>query len=337
MRKKTINDIAELAGVSKATVSRSLHSPHLVKAGTRDRIKRVMESQDYVYDAVAGDLSRRKTSVLGLIIPTIKNSIFSNTVYGIQQKAEEYGYTTIIGNSDYDEASETRLIRLFQQRRMAGLIVTGLSHETKDRIETLVQSGIPSVVTWETLNSDKISYAGFDNYKAAYSMTSYLLRLRHRRIGLLIGPYSRVNRAQQRLEGYKSALRDGGIPFDPGLVLEREYTLVDGKEGMRALLNLSDPPTAVFAASDVLAMGALAAVKEKGLTVPGDVSLAGFDDIDFAAYLDPPLTTVKIPAFEMGQLAVKALIKMIDKGPEQVRQYCLETDLIVRKSCAGPK
>ena len=336
MKKKTINDIARIAGVSKATVSRSIHSLQLVQAKTRERIKQVMEDQNYVYDAVAGDLSRKKASLIGLIIPTIKSSIFSNTVYGIQQKAEEYGYTTIIGNSDYDETTEKRLIHLFQQRRMSGLIVTGLSFETLDRVEALVKSGIPCVVTWETLTSDIISFAGFDNFQASYTMTRYLIQLGHQRVGLIIGPFSKVNRARQRFEGYKTALKEHNIPFDPDLVAEREYTMIEGKEGMNTLLNHSVPPTAVFAASDVLAMGALSAVKDKGLKVPGDVSLAGFDDIEFAAYLDPPLTTVRIPAFEMGQLAVKALIELIDKGPEQVRQYTLETDLIVRQSCAEP-
>ncbi|MCP4753399.1 MAG: LacI family transcriptional regulator [Proteobacteria bacterium] len=334
MQKVTIKDIADLAGVSKATVSRTIHSPHLVKPGTRDRILRIMENRNYVYDAVAGDLSRKKASVIGLIIPTIKNSIFSSTVYGMQEKAEEYGYTTIIGNSNYDMESETRLMKLFQQRRMAGLIITGLSAATSKGIEELVRSGIPCVVTWETTDSDRISYAGFDNYKAAYSMVAYLNELRHRRIGLMIGPYTKVGRARRRFEGYRTALKDNGIDYDPDLVVEREYTMVDGKEGMHRLLSLPEPPTAVFAASDVLAMGALAAVKEKGLRVPEDISLAGFDDIEFAAYLDPPLTTVRIPAFEMGQLAVKALFDLIDNGPDQVRQYCLDTDLIIRKSCS---
>ena len=124
---------------------------------------------------------------------------------------------------------------------MSGLIVTGLSFKTLDRVETLVQSGIPCVVTWETLESDKIGYAGFDNLQASYAMTRHLIRLGHQRVGLIIGPFSKVNRAQQRLDGYKTALSDNNLPFDPGLIVEREYTMIEGKEGMTALLNQSSP------------------------------------------------------------------------------------------------
>lgn len=334
MEKITIKEIAKMAGVSNATVSRAIHSPHLVNQKTRKRIQQVMETNNYVYDAVAGDLSRKKASVIGLIIPTIKDSIFSNTVYGIQEKAEEGGYTTIIGNSNYDAKSELNIMKLFQQRRIAGLILTGLSEETSKRIKELMQLGIPCVVTWEKLNSSGICYAGFDNFKAAYSMTKHLISLRHKRIGLIIGPYTRVRRVQNRLDGYKTALDEHNIPYNSDLIFESEYTLVDGKEAMQRLLSLPDPPTAVFAASDVLAMGALTAIKEEGLRVPQDISIAGFDDLDFAAYLDPPLTTVRIPAFEMGQLAVKTLFEMINGDMNQVRQYCLDTDLIIRQSCA---
>ncbi|MBW1708444.1 MAG: LacI family DNA-binding transcriptional regulator [Deltaproteobacteria bacterium] len=336
MGKITIKEIAKLAGVSNATVSRVIHSPHLVNQKTRERIQQVMESNNYVYDAVAGDLSRKKASVIGLIIPTIKNSIFSSTVYGIQEKAEEGGYTTIIGNSNYDTKSELNIMTLFQQRRIAGLILTGLSEGVSKRIREFMQLGIPSVVTWEKLDSSDICYAGFDNFKAAYSMTNHLIGLRHKRIGLIIGPYTRVRRVRSRLDGYKTALNEHSIPFDSDFIFESEYTLVDGKEAMQRLLSLPDPPTAVFAASDVLAMGALTAVKENGLRVPQDISIAGFDDLDFTAYLDPPLTTVRIPAFEMGQLAVKMLFEMIDGEMNQVRQYCLDTDLIIRQSCAEP-
>ena len=337
MKKTTIQDIAKAAGVSKATVSRAIHSPQLVKRNTLDRIQLIMESRDYVYDAVAGDLARKKSSIIGLIIPTIKNSIFSSTVYGIQQKAEEYGYTTIIGNSNYDMETEIRLMKLFQQRRVAGLIVTGLSAGSLKRIESLVQQEVPSVVTWELPDSDTVSFAGFDNFKAAYSMTEYLIRLKHLRIGLIIGPYTRIDRARKRFEGYLAALKNHGIVYDPDLIVESNYTIIDGKEGMHRLLSLTERPTAVFAVSDVLAMGALSAIKEKGLNVPKDISLAGFDDIEFAAFLDPPLTTVKIPAYEMGQLAVKALFDLINSGSKSIKQYRLSTDLIIRESCGEPE
>jgi DNA-binding LacI/PurR family transcriptional regulator len=152
-----------------------------------------------------------------------------------------------------------------------------------------------------------------------------------------MGPFQKAERVKKRFNGYKAALEQYGIPFDSELVIEKEPTLVDGKEAMARLLSLPERPTAVFAASDTLAMGALPAIKERGLRVPDDISLAGFDDTDFAAYCDPPLTTVRVLALEMGQLSVRVLLEMIDKGPNHVCQYCLDTNLIIRDSCAPPK
>lgn len=336
-KKLTMQDIADLAGVSKATVSRCIHSPHLVRPEKRQRIREIIESHHYVYDAIAGDLSRKRSSVIGLIIPTIKSSIFASSTHGIQEYARQNGFSVLIGNSNYDPESEAALLKLFQQRRVAGLILTGITTGVKDLLGELGRGGIPCVVTWETVDNDSISYAGFDNFKAAFTMTEYLIRLQHRRIGLIIGPYSRVGRVRLRLEGYRAALEAHGIAFDQSLVMERGYTLMEGKEAMARLLSKPLRPTAVFAASDVLAMGALAAARERGIKVPEDVSVAGFDDIDFAAYCIPALTTIRVPAYEMGQLAVKVLLDLIEGDTGEIRQYCLDTDLIIRGSCAGPK
>ncbi|OGO39480.1 MAG: hypothetical protein A2147_07710 [Chloroflexi bacterium RBG_16_57_8] len=193
---------------------------------------------------------------------------------------------------------------------------------------------MPCLIMWEKLDDDLISYVGFDNFRASFMMTEYLVSLNHRRIGLICGPFSKVGRVRARMDGYRAALAAHAIPFDPDLVVEKEPTLVDGREAMRRLLAMPENPTAVFAASDILAIGALAGVKDKGMRVPEHVSLAGFDDIDFAAYCSPPLTTVRVPSREIGQLAVKVLIEMMKDGPIPARQYCLDTDLVVRSSCA---
>jgi DNA-binding LacI/PurR family transcriptional regulator len=335
-KRLTMEDIARLAGVSKATVSRTINSPHLVRPEKRERIKKVMESHHYIYDAVAGDLSRKRSSVIGLIIPTVRSSIFANSTHGIQECARENGFSLLIGNSNYDPELEAALLKLFQQRRVAGLILTGLTTGVEHLVKEVGRSGIPCVVTWEIVQSGSISYVGFDNFKAAFTMTEYLIRLRHRRIGLIIGPYRRIGRVRRRLEGYRAALESHGLPFDESLVVECNYTLIEGREAMARLLSRPERPTAVFAASDVLAMGALAAARDQGLKVPEDVSVAGFDDIDFAAYCVPPLTTVRVPAYEMGQLAVRVLLDLINGGPGESRQYCLETDLIIRGSCDVP-
>lgn len=331
MGRITMQEIAERAKVSLATVSRTLHSPHLVQPETRKRILRIMEENNYVYNALAADLSRRTTSMIGLIIPTVTSSIFAKSIAGIQEYAMEQGFSVVIGNTDYDDETESMLFDHLLRRRTAGIILTGLSGNIADLI---ARSDVPSVVIWEAPESPPVNYVGFDNFRAARSITEYLISLGHTRIGLIAGPFSRVTRVQRRLDGYRAALEGNSITYDPALVMETHfYSLVNGEEAMARLLNANPRPTAVFAASDVLAMGALKTLKTRGLNVPNDMSLAGFDDIDFAPYCDPPLTTVRVPGYEMGSLAARILLEDIAGSGKGVRQYSLDTDLILRESC----
>jgi DNA-binding LacI/PurR family transcriptional regulator len=328
-----MQEVAAKAGVSLATVSRSIHSPHLVKTETREHIRQVMSEYRYVYNVTASDFSKKRSSVIGVIIPTTKGAIFSNSTQSIQEKAQEKGFSLIIGNTGYDGDAESTLLRQFQERRLAGIILTGFGIGHESVVEDIVQSGVPCVVIWEVLMDGRLSFVGFDNFKAAYSMTEYLIRLNHRRIGLILGPYTRVRRARRRLEGYQAALKDNGLSCDPRIVIEKHPTLQEGMKAMQKLLSMRKPPSAVFAASDMLAVGALAAAREKGFRVPEDVSIAGFDDIDFAAFSNPPLTTVRVPASQMGEMAVGMLMEMIEGNSGEIRQITLDTELIVRESC----
>lgn len=333
MSKIRMQEIAAKAGVSLATVSRSIHSPHLVKPETRENIRRVMSEYHYVYNMTASDFSKKRSSVIGVIIPTTKGAIFSNSTQIIQEKAQESGFSLIIGNTGYAGDVESTLLRQFQERRLAGIILTGFAIGQENAVKEVVQSGIPCVVIWETLGDSSLSFVGFNNFTAAYSMTEHLIQLKHQRIGLILGPYTKVRRAKRRLEGYQAALRDSGLKFDPRMVIEKQPTLQEGKEAMQKLLSMRHPPTAVFAASDMLAVGALAAAREKGLRVPEDVSVAGFDDIDFAAFCSPPLTTVRVPAAQMGEMAVNMLVEMIEGNSMGPKQITLNTELVIRESC----
>jgi DNA-binding LacI/PurR family transcriptional regulator len=333
MAKTTMADISKMAGVSLATVSRALHSPHLVGKETRERVHRVMEKANYVYHATAGDLSRKRSSIIGVIIPTAKSLVFSSTLQAIQEAAQQNNFSLVAGSSKYDNDTELRLLKQFKERRLAGIILTGFVIGQKDLIKELVKGGMPCVVIWDKLDDPDLSYVGFDNFKATYAITEYLISLKHRQIGLIVGPYTKVERVKRRLEGFKAALKDHGINFDPSLVIEKEPTLIDGKEAMSRLLSLPNRPTAVLAASDTLAVGALAAARDKEVRIPDDISIAGFDDIEVAAYCNPPLTTVKVPAYEIGQIAFKILLEFINSGGDRVQQYCLDTSIIIRESC----
>lgn len=332
MSNVTMQSIAARAGVSIATVSRAIHSPHLVHAETRERILRIMAETHYVYHATAADL-RKKSTTIGVIVPTTRSHIFGASIQGIQEKAQETGHSIIVGTSRYDTETELKLLMQFEERRLAGVILTGFSMGLEGHVRELIRRGIPCVVIWERLEDDLMSYVGFDNFRASFTMTEYLIGLKHPRIGLIIGPYSKVSRVRKRLEGYRAAIEKHGMVYDPTIVIEKEPTLVDGREAMQRLLAPPNPPTAVFAASDILAIGALAGVREQGLRVPEDISLAGFDDIDFAAFCDPPLTTIRVPAHEIGQMAVKVLLELAAGELTPPRQYRLDTDLVIRSSC----
>lgn len=333
MSNVTMKEIAKLAGVSPATVSRTFKSPDLVDERTRLRIMQIAEQQNYIYNAAAGSLSSQKSTLIGVLIPSANKSFYGKSLIAIQDKAQELGFSIIIGNTKYDHRVERKLIEQFLQNRVAGMILTGYHLKNKNYIKQFLKKGPPCVFTWEKLEGEAYSYVGFDNFAAAFSVTEYLVGLKHRRIGLFIGPYFKMNRVKHRFDGYRAALEKYKIPFDPDLVYERDPNFTEGKEAMGALLSRENPPTAIFAASDSLAIGAMAAARQQGVRVPEDISIAGFDDIEFAAFCEPPLTTVRVPAYEMGMHAMTCLSEMINGTSDQVRQYHLDTDLIIRKSC----
>jgi DNA-binding LacI/PurR family transcriptional regulator len=333
VNRMTIQKVAELAGVSIATVSRAIHSPQKVKPATRLRVMEVIRQRNYIYHATAGDLSRQRSSTIGMLVPS--SHVFTQTTAAVLEKAQENDLTVIVGYTRYDATREQVLWRQFRERRPAGIICTGFTTENEKFLRRVQDVGIPCIVIWEKPQNPQFSYVGFDNYKAAYDMTAYLVSLAHSRIGMIIGPCSKVRRAKQRLRGFKDCLKAHGLGFDPDIVIEKEPVLKDGMEAMKRIMADPDPPTAVFAASDVLAIGALAAANQLGLHVPEDVSVAGFDDIEFAAFTQPALTTIRVPGHEMGETAVKVLLEMIQEESPRARQLCLQTDLIVRESCRG--
>ncbi len=327
----TIRDVAGKANVSVATVSRVLNNPSLVRQTTRNRVLKAMKECRYVYNALAGGLSARKTTTLGVIIPTITNPVFATVTKGIQDYARESGYSIILGNTDYNEENELRLLHLFQEKRADGVILNGPWRDAPI-MPLMKKTRLPFVITWQALQDKEVNFVAFDNFKSAYRIVEYLIGLGHRRIGMIAGKFSVSERARMRWKGYRKCLANHKIPFDPQLVLEKGYTFSDGKEALARLLHLPAPPTAVFCGNDILAVGAIVCAKEKGLRVPGDLSVVGFDDMEISAYYDPPITTMAVPAYEMGQLAAKILIENIRGEVKAPQQYILETRLIIRGS-----
>lgn len=328
-----IKQIAEIAGVSVTTVSRAINAPSKLKLETRRKVLQALEDHGYVYNAAAADLVRKKSTVIGVLIPNAKTPLFASTLLGIQDYLQGVGYSMLVGNSKYDEKIESSLLKQFHERQVSGIIRVDLSYDRKKFEDWLKSADIPCVIMLEKLQDSELNYVGFDNQKAALAMTNYLLSLNHKRIGLLIGPYSRTERVRKRLDGYIVGLKTAGLEVDHNLIIETEISLSNGAHAFNELLSKDDPPTAIFAAADYLALGALRAAHEKGFNVPQDISIAGFGDIDVAAYSNPPLTTVRVPGYECAYLASEVLLRLINKEEKKKYQYCLDTDLIIRSSC----
>ena len=331
----TISDIARAVGVSSATVSRVLNSPEIVREGTRNRVLLAMEERGYIYNALAGGLTRKRTATIGLIIPTITNSVFAISTKGTQTVAKERGYSILLGSTEYSYDAEYDCVSLFYEKRVDGIIFMGAPGNSKT-IKYLKKFKIPFVVTWEVLPEKDVNFVAFDNVQIARQATEYLISLGHRRIAMIAGPQTGTTRAFQRLEGYKQALAAHNIPREESLIVQKKYTVEDGKEAMSRLLRETDIPTAVFCGNDILALGAMAAVKEAGYAVGTDISIVGFDDLDISRVTDPQLTTVHIPAYRMGKMSGDLLISLIEGKEHQPQQYILDSSLVIRQSSGKP-
>jgi len=336
LTKLTIQDVAKLAGVSTATVSRAIHFPQMLRERTLERVLRVMAEHDYVYNATAGDLSRRKSSVFGAFIPTTESAKLSATFIAVQDVVNSHGYPLIINNTLFDADRERMQLRQCRERSLCGLFFIGYLAQNEPTILDIVKDGVPCVFLWDTMEGTTFHYVGIDNFAASHMMTSHLIGLGHRRIAFVGAMHSLVHRVRKRLNGYLAALREHDIPIVDAYVAEYQPTLDNGREVMRRFLALAEPPTAVFCASDMLAMGGLTACREAGVAVPRDISVAGFDDIEFAAHSNPALTTVNVPGQKMGRLAGQCMIDAVRHPAIRPHQHTLETTLVVRESCAPP-
>ncbi len=328
-----MREIAKIAGVSVATVSRTLNNPGRVCKETRKKVLRAIEDHKYIYNSSAADLSRKKTTVIGVLIPDAQIPMFGLALVAIQDYIQDRNYSIIVGNTKYDSNIEMKLIKQFQERNVAGIIKTGFDEKNSLMEESIQKSKIPCVVIFEKLQKEGVSSVGFDNYKGAFHATQYLIDLGHKRIGLIIGPYSKQRRIRKRFEGYKAALEQHVDNFDTNIIVETNINLMAGKNALTKLLSIPNPPTAIFAAADRLAIGALSGASEMGLRVPDDLSIIGYGDIDVAAFCIPPLTTVRTPSYKCAQKAAEVLINQIENNKNGVINYSMETNLIIRESC----
>lgn len=333
----TRKEVALKAGVSVATVSYVINNgPRPVSPDTRRRVWAAIRELGYQPNGVARNLRLQRTSLLGLIIPDTRNPYFADVARGVEQVAFENGYTVMLCHSGYNSQRELEYVDMLYIQRVAGVVWVPAS-ERFEAYYKLMDYGVPTVVLDRQLPGIESLTVLADNFRGSYMATEHLIRLGHRRIAFISRPVD-LSHSQARLQGYLSALTDHDIPHDPSLIARGGFRMEDGYRAMKDLLRVEDPPTALVAYNDFMALGALRALHEHGSMVPQDFSVVGFDDIEQAAFSCPALTTVCIPKFEMGQRSAQLLLASIDKQkpPEEWLQP-LPVRLIVRESTAPPK
>ncbi len=328
----TISDVARAAGVSLATVSRAMREPDRVRPATREKVFQAIRDLDYQPNALGRQLRRQETGIIIAVVPDIGNTFFHEILLGIEMEAERCGYQVLVADMHNEPSIEKYYFNALQQRQADGII--SLSANIARELMQKVAEEYPIVVACQYLENSDVPNVSIDNVEAARTMTEHLLRLGHRRIAFL-GGNADLAIYRDRYTGYLSALEANGIPLDPRLIRQCPCSFSGGYEQMEFLLSLREPATAVFAAGDIMAIGAMKAMKKAGLRVPEDCAVVGFDDIELSSIWEPSLTTIRQPKFQMGQQAFLKLLKLIRKEPVPQPQELLSYELVIRESCGS--
>ncbi|MCK0148865.1 LacI family DNA-binding transcriptional regulator [Marivita sp. S6314] len=308
----TLDDVARTAGVSTATVSRCLNSPDRVVEGTRIRVMNAVEQLGYTPNFGARVMAAKRTFTIGAIIPTMENAIFARGLQAFQEELHTRGYTLLVSSSAYQPKIEEEQIRALVARGADGLLLIG--HDRDPALYRYLQrQGVPSLSAWVYDPDSDQPTVGFDNRASMCALTETVTSLGHRKIAVISGITEGNDRARARLEGIRDGLRKAAIPLETLTVIETPYEIENGAVACETLMKGADRPTAIMCGNDVLAVGAMRKVRELGLSVPDDVSITGFDDIELARIVNPPLTTVHVPHRDMGKRAAAALIDMVEK------------------------
>jgi LacI family repressor for deo operon, udp, cdd, tsx, nupC, and nupG len=335
IRAARIQDVAKLADVSTATVSRALATPERVSPEARARVLEAIAKTGYVPNPAARTLRSQKTYMVLVVLPDLSNTFFSKILRGIEETLFEAGYGMIISDLDGSPEKEAHFAAFTAAGRVDGAILLNghLFGQSREGEGQPARIKIPLVAVCEAIPGADIPQIEIDNRAAAYGMTQHLASLGHRSIAYVSGPASNILE-RERFQGFKDGLETAGLPFDPALVLPGDYTIEAGVRAGQDLVARPTRPTAVFCTSDEMAIGLMRTLFSAGLRVPEDISVAGFDDIEFAAVAEPPLTTIHQPRRELGQAAASALIELLQGRPSPKR-IRLETELVIRDSVAS--
>jgi DNA-binding LacI/PurR family transcriptional regulator len=334
LRPPSIKDIARLARVSHSTVSRALQNSPLVNSDTAQRIRQIARDSGYRASAVARGLVMRKTLTVGVVVTTIADPFVSEVVGGIEDFANDHGYSVFFANSHADPEREKRVAQAFAERRVDGILVTS-SRVGSLYVPLLSELRVPIVLINNQHPTSLTHAVVIENVEAGRAATEHLIGLGHRRIAYLGDRFGYASETE-RFTGYRQALEHAGLPFHPELVVHGDGKPEAAVPATESLLALPQRPTALFCYNDMSALGAFRAIRAAGLRVPHDISVVGFDDLFIASYTDPPLTTLRQPMHQMGRTAMECLLKLMSahQPPETIR---VPAQLIVRESTAAPR
>ncbi len=341
----TIREVAELSGVSVATVSRVFNGYDDVSVATRERVLASARQLDYAPSAAARTLVRRRSQLIGVVLftgrdhPDIHHPFFQGVLVGLKHEIGELGYDLLLfaterrARAGRGRARGDSYVRRARQHEIDGIVLMGVDRRDPE-VQKLVDSAIPVIGVDLDLTGPRASHVGSDNVSGARLAVRHLHSLGHTRIATVAGPQE-TKPAADRLLGYRAEMRALGLPIPAEYEAEGDFYTESGEAAMHGLLDLAEPPTAVFAAADMMAVGAMRAVQARGLRVPGDVAIVGFDDIQIAALLTPPLTTVRQDSVGIGEAAGRALVAMIENPEATPAALTLPVELRVRRSCGA--
>ncbi|WP_410623795.1 LacI family DNA-binding transcriptional regulator [Amycolatopsis sp. cmx-8-4] len=325
----TISDVAALAGVSTATVSRALNGKSTVDPVLAERVARAVEELGYTPNGLARSLRRRETAVLALIISDVENPFFTAIARGVEDTAQAAGFSVMLCNSDENTAKERRYVEVAAQERRAGVIMSPTTGDSD--VRPLLAHGTPIVTVDRRLATADCDAVLVDSRVAARDAVRHLVDRGYERIACVAGP-SGITTADDRLDGYRDGLRDAGRKLSTRLVRRCEFRETGGYEAAKQLLTKADPPDALLVSSSTMAIGVLQAMAELGLRASRDVGIVSFDDAPWTTLISPTLTVVAQPAHAMGQLAARLLLDRIGGGSPATTTTTMAAQLIVRGS-----
>lgn len=330
-KRVTLKEVALAAGVSTATVSRVLSSPGVVSASTRELVMSAVRKLDYQPDAVARTLASGQSRTVGCVVPTLDHAIFARSTQAMQTTLARAGYQLLVASHEYDLDTEFEVTRVLQQRGVDALVLVGTDH-SEELWDTLLRWSKPSLLTWSC--DGRLPSVGFDNVAAARLAAEHLIRLGHRDIGVISGFTHSNDRARSRVDGVRSALEEAGLHLPPERVVEQPFSFLGGGRGLKLLMKVKRPPTAIFCGNDLLAVGAMLEARRMGIDIPHQLSICGIDNLEIGEVVSPQLTTISLPTQDLGRIAAQCVLSAIS-GQNVAMQYLLPFKLEIRDSTSA--